>query len=135
MTQDELEWAPMYMMQDARAIRGLADEAVAAYFRLKIEYYLRGELPTGDDDKEIKKIADLGRPRQWNSIKAELMKAGFSENWRHEKWDKILKEARQKLEFHRSRAAKASAAAAETRAARHPAPAPAPAPEGEDCPF
>jgi uncharacterized protein YdaU (DUF1376 family) len=128
MTKDELEWAPMYMMQDARDIRGLSDEAVAAYFRLKIEYYLRGELPTDD---EVKKIAEV-RPQKWRAVRAELMKV-FSANWQHEKRDKVLKESRQKLASYRSRAQTASAAAAAVRSGRN-APVGDAAPQ-EECPF
>jgi uncharacterized protein YdaU (DUF1376 family) len=108
MSKLELEWVPLYILEQSHDIRNLSDESVAAYTRLQVEFFSTGKLPV--DDNAVRRIAKLERSRQWATVKEQLQKDVFTDGWRHTKWERALEDAQQRIAKNRSRTAAATAA-------------------------
>ena len=130
MDSTELDWVPLNIKEESHHIRNLCDEFIAAFVRLRIEFFSKGRLPTSDD--AISRIAKLQRPRQWLKVKHELKSEVFTEDWINPDWENTLKAAQARIASGRARTAPATAA----RAARRPAaPAETARSYDEDVPF
>jgi hypothetical protein len=113
MDSTELDWVPLNIKEETHSIRNLCDESIAAFVRLRIEFFSKGKLPPGDD--AICRIAKLQRPRQWLTVKHELKSEVFTEDWKNPGWEKALVMAKAKIESGRARTAPATAARAANR--------------------
>jgi hypothetical protein len=132
MAQTEIDWFKLNIAEESLAIRNLSDESIAAYVRLRIEFFSKGKLPTSDD--AIKQLAKLEKPRQWLKVRDELLRDVFQDGWHRPKWDNALKDAEARLADSRRKTEPARAARA---ANRQPAPSPIPEidPDYEPIPF
>ena len=113
MAQTEIDWFKLNIAEESLAIRNLSDDSIAAYVRLRIEFFLKGQLPTNDD--AIKQIAKLEKPRQWLKVRDELLRDVFQDGWRRPRWDNALKDAEDRLADSRRKTAPARAARAANR--------------------
>jgi hypothetical protein len=130
MDSTELDWVPLNIKEETHSIRNLCDESIAAFVRLRIEFFSKGRLPTHDD--AISRIVKLQRPRQWLKVNHELKSEVFTEDWRNPDWESTLKAAQARIASGRARTAPATAARA---ARRQAAPAPEVDPDFEPIPF
>ena len=90
-----------------RDVYGLSrPDAVSAFMMLWIEYHYRGTLPS--DDESVREIADVS-VKKWPSVRAELMKTSFADDWTNPIFDAEIFKARAKAE--RSSVAKRKQAA------------------------
>jgi uncharacterized protein YdaU (DUF1376 family) len=113
MPQTELDWVPLNIREESHDIRDLSDESIAAYVRLRNEYFSTGSLPTSDD--AIKDIAKLEKPRQWVKVMTQLKRHVFNDGWRHPKWERALRAAEDRLADNRRKTAPARLARAANR--------------------
>ena len=111
-----IDWVPLYLEAEFDDIKRLSDEAIAAYVKLRSEYFSVGELPKVDDD--LKSVADLDRPKLWPKVRAELQKHVFAEDWNHPVWERMLRTAEERLAKNRARTAPATEARKASAAAR-----------------
>jgi len=75
-------------------------DAVSAYTVLWMEYFHRGELPKDDD--MVRRISCTS-VKKWPTVRRELMRVGFTEDWRHPRWDEEIAKAVAKTERKSSR--------------------------------
>jgi hypothetical protein len=113
MAQTELDWVPLNIREESYDIRNLSDESIAAFVRLRIEFFSKGKLPTNDE--AIEEIAKLQRPRQWLKVKHELLRDVFEDGWRRPRWEHALKAAEDRLADNRRKTGPARAARAANR--------------------
>jgi hypothetical protein len=113
MAQTEIDWFKLNIAEESLAIRNLSDESIAAFVRLRIEFFSKGRLPTNDD--AIKQLAKLEKPRQWLKVRDELLRDVFQDGWRRPKWDNALKDAEDRLADNRRKTAPARSARAANR--------------------
>jgi hypothetical protein len=113
MDRTELDWVPLNITLESHDIRNLSDDSIAAYVRLRIEFFSKGKLPTSDDT--IKRIAKLEKPRQWLKVQQELQSEVFTADWRHPKWETALRDAKERYAKNHRRTAPATAARAANR--------------------
>jgi hypothetical protein len=118
MAQTEIDWFKLNIAEESLAIRNLSDESIAAFVRLRIEFFSKGRLPTNDD--AIKQLAKLEKPRQWLKVRDELLRDVFQDGWRRPKWDNALKDAEARLADSRRKTGPARAARAANRAGPAP---------------
>jgi uncharacterized protein YdaU (DUF1376 family) len=100
-----LYWFKTYHAEEIASTLLLSLKARGAYFGLMLHYFREGSLPK--NDHQLRKIAGA-EAREWKTIHEEL-KAIFTSDWRHERWDGQIK-AEEKTRQQRSRAGQASAA-------------------------
>jgi hypothetical protein len=83
---ERLSYYPVWLSNLALALGRLSrPHGVSAYQLLWLEYHYSRGLPAYDG--EVRRIAGLTGNKKWDSVRRELLDAGFTTDWRNPKWD------------------------------------------------
>jgi uncharacterized protein YdaU (DUF1376 family) len=79
-------WFEVDIGDEVMESKDLSLETCGALYRLSLDYFYKGGLPT--DDRLVQKIAGVPA-RKWMAVRRELMTI-FGPDWRHHRWDRII---------------------------------------------
>jgi uncharacterized protein YdaU (DUF1376 family) len=99
-----LPWMPLYIDDYLSATVHLTAAESGAYLHLIMHYWRDGSLP--NNEGRLARIAKLS-PKEWKASR-DVLKAFFSDDWRHPRIDKELSEAAGKYEKRVQRAKEAA---------------------------
>jgi hypothetical protein len=128
MSKADIDWIPLKIKDEFIDIRNLSNDSIAAFVRLRIEFFTNGQLPKGDD--AIRRVTKLERSKRWDGIMRELKENLFTDDWRCPAWEELLRTTQGKVAARRRQTEPATAARAANRQ-----PAPEVDPDYEPIPF
>jgi uncharacterized protein YdaU (DUF1376 family) len=68
-------------------------DSVNAYTVLWMEYFYHGKLPSDENKVRLLSCTSV---KKWPRVRDELMRVGFTEDWRNPKWDEEITAAAEK---------------------------------------